>query len=101
MVVTATVKALRYECCSWETQFNSKSVLLLLLRVQVMASTSEPSISNSKATAIPSGLVATTLVVATVLGTSMAETHGGDAGAATTTAVAISTSAITVADGTY
>ena len=77
-------------------QFSSKSALLLL-RVQVMASTSEPSVTNSEATAIPSTLVPGTSVVATVLGTSMAGTHGGD-GAATTSAVAASTSAVTVAD---
>ena len=89
-------------------QFSSESALLLL-RVQVMASTSEPSVTNSEATAIPSNLVLGTSVVTTVLGTSvvttvlgtsMAGTHGGD-GATTTSAVAASTSAITVADGTY
>ena len=80
-------------------QFSSESALLLL-RVQVMASTSEPSVTNSEATAIPSTLVPGTSVVATVLGTSMAGTQGGD-GATTTSAVAASTSAVTVADGTY
>ena len=81
-------------------QFSSKSALLLL-RVQVMASTSEPSVSNSEATAVASGLVPGTSVVATVLGTSMTGTHGGDTSAATTSAVAVSTSAVTIADGTY
>ena len=79
-------------------QFSSESALLLLC-VQVMASTSEPSVTNSEATAIPSTLVPGTSVVATVLGTSMAGTHGGD-GATTTSAIAASTSAVTVADGT-
>ena len=79
-------------------QFSSESALLL--RVQVMASTSEPSVTNSEATAIPSTLVPGTSVVATVLGTSVAGTQGGD-GATTTSAVAASTSAVMVADGTY
>ena len=66
-----------------------------------MASTSEPSVSNSETTAIPSVLVPGTSVVATVLGTSKARTSG-DAGVATTDAVAVSTNnATTVAEGTY
>ena len=66
-----------------------------------MASTSEPGVSNSEATAIFSVLVPGTSVVATVLGTSKAGTSG-DAGVATTDAVAVSTNnATTVADGTY
>ena len=66
-----------------------------------MASTSEPSVSNSEATAIPSVLVPGTSVVAMVLGTSKAGTSG-DAGVATTDAVAVSTNnATTVAEGTY
>ena len=104
--MVVTVRALRYELRSWETQLRCKPCAVqlgkcsLLLCVQVMASTSEPSVTNSEATAIPSTLVPGTSVVATVLGTSMAGTHGGD-GATTTSAIAASTSAVTVADGTY
>ena len=62
--------------------------------------TSKPSVSNSEATAIPSVLVPGTSVVTTALVTLKAGTSGGDTGIVTTNAVAISTSAITVTDGT-
>ena len=62
--------------------------------------TSKPSVSNSEATAIPSVLVPGTSVVTTALVTLKAGTSGGDTGIVTTNAVAVSTSAITVTDGT-
>ena len=71
VVTNFRVKALRNKLRSWETLLRRSSVDKLFCAVELkkclqMASTSEPGVSNSEATAIPSVLVPGTSVVAAV-----------------------------------